>query len=65
MKTYRVTFREWMYQEKEIEVIASSKKEAIDLADEEMLCPQEYVNEEAEWYSSKFKILKPKVRVKK
>lgn len=36
MKTYTVTFREWMYQEKKIIVDADTKQEAVKLADEEL-----------------------------
>jgi hypothetical protein len=63
MKTYRVTFREWMYQEKEIIVSADSKDQAIELARDEMFCPKLTENNLAEWYGSKFRELKPKTRI--
>ena len=64
MKTYDVTFREWVYQEKEITVKASSREEALILADEQLGCPDDE-NRDAEWYGSKFKPLKPKIRIGK
>ncbi len=64
MKTYTVTFREWMYQEKEITVNADSRDDALTLAREEMYCPSDE-NRQTEWYSSKFKDLKPKIRLTK
>ena len=64
MKTYAVTFREWMYQEKTMIVDAESKEEAVTKADEEMYCTSDK-NKHAEWYGSEFKTLKPKVRIKR
>jgi hypothetical protein len=55
MKVYKVTFREWMYQEKEIIVEADTRTEALQLAEIEQHCSKD------EWYGSKFKTLKPKI----
>lgn len=64
MKTYKVTLRESVYQEKEIIVKAYSKEEAVKLAEDLSINPDDE-NRTAEWWYVTCLTLKPKVRIAK
>lgn len=62
MKKYKVTFREWVYQEKEVTVEAPNRAIAHIVGREEMINPS-YENREAEFLPVEYKALKPKIRI--